>query len=62
MSNNVLDWEKLETWTVMLDHSPCGTGTSAVMTNLWRKGKLKIGEEFIHESVVGTIFKGKLIS
>ena len=27
----------------ILDRSPCGSGTAAVMANLWQKGKLKIG-------------------
>ena len=31
MSNNELDWDRPETWTGMIDRSPCGTGTCAVM-------------------------------
>ena len=27
----------------ILDRSPCGSGTAAVMANLWQKGKLQIG-------------------
>lgn len=44
-----------------IDRSPCGTGTSAKMATLFSKGQLKIGEEFIYESIIGTTFKGKVI-
>jgi len=43
------------------DRSPCGTGTSARMAELHAKGKLKLNEEFVNESIAGTIFRGKLI-
>lgn len=43
-----------------IDRSPCGTGTSARMAQLYEKGKLKIGEEFIHESFIGSKFIGKI--
>jgi 4-hydroxyproline epimerase len=41
-----------------IDRSPCGTGTSARMAHLVAKGKLKIGEAFVHESIIGTLFNG----
>ena len=41
-----------------IDRSPCGTGTSARLAQLYAKGKLKIGEEFIHESYIGSTFTG----
>ncbi len=41
-----------------IDRSPCGTGTSARLAQLYAKGKLKIGEEFIHESFIGSTFVG----
>eukprot|EP00615_Pteridomonas_danica_P013029 CAMPEP_0114344556 /NCGR_PEP_ID=MMETSP0101-20121206/11515_1 /TAXON_ID=38822 ORGANISM="Pteridomonas danica, Strain PT" /NCGR_SAMPLE_ID=MMETSP0101 /ASSEMBLY_ACC=CAM_ASM_000211 /LENGTH=143 /DNA_ID=CAMNT_0001479977 /DNA_START=765 /DNA_END=1196 /DNA_ORIENTATION=+ len=44
----------------MIDRSPCGTGTCAVMTSLWAKGKLDIGERFVHEGILGTSFIGCL--
>lgn len=44
-----------------VDRSPCGTGTSAKMAALYAKGQLKIGEPFIHESIIGTLFQGKLL-
>ncbi|PKP12257.1 MAG: hydroxyproline-2-epimerase [Bacteroidetes bacterium HGW-Bacteroidetes-3] len=44
-----------------IDRSPCGTGTSARMAQLYAKGKLKMGEEFIHESYIGSKFIGKIV-
>ncbi|NNL16334.1 MAG: 4-hydroxyproline epimerase [Flavobacteriaceae bacterium] len=43
-----------------IDRSPCGTGTSARMAQLHAKGKLKKGEEFIHESYIGSKFIGRI--
>ncbi|WKD85958.1 4-hydroxyproline 2-epimerase [Polaribacter huanghezhanensis] len=41
-----------------IDRSPCGTGTSARLAQLYAKGKLKKGEQFIHESFIGSKFIG----
>ncbi|MDX5349829.1 MAG: 4-hydroxyproline epimerase [Paracoccaceae bacterium] len=43
-----------------IDRSPCGTGTSARMAQLAAKGKLRVGDEFHHESIIGSIFKGRV--
>ena len=43
-----------------IDRSPCGTGTSARMAQLFAKGKLRLGEPFIHESFIGSKFVGKV--
>ncbi|XOV65893.1 MAG: 4-hydroxyproline epimerase [Fluviicola sp.] len=43
-----------------IDRSPCGTGTSARMAQWHAKGKLKQGESFIHESIIGSKFTGKI--
>jgi 4-hydroxyproline epimerase len=43
-----------------IDRSPCGTGTSARMAQLAAKGKLRVGDDFIHESVIGTMFEGRV--
>jgi 4-hydroxyproline epimerase len=43
-----------------IDRSPCGTGTSARMAQLHAKGKLKEGEAFVHESIIGSLFKGEV--
>lgn len=44
-----------------VDRSPCGTGTSAKLATLFAKGELKEGEDFIYESILGTLFKGKIV-
>ena len=61
VSTGEFDWNRPATWKAVLDRSPCGTGTSAKMATLWAKGELAIGEEFVHEGVLGTTFTGKLI-
>ncbi|MCB9305951.1 MAG: 4-hydroxyproline epimerase [Lewinellaceae bacterium] len=43
-----------------IDRSPCGTGTSARMAQWYAKGKLKTGETFIHESIIGSRFTGRI--
>ena len=43
-----------------IDRSPCGTGTSARMAQWYERGKLKMGEEFIHESIIGSKFIGRI--
>ena len=43
-----------------IDRSPCGTGTSARMAQLAAKGKLGVGDDFIHESIIGSLFNGRV--
>jgi 4-hydroxyproline epimerase len=43
-----------------IDRSPCGTGTSARMAQWYAKGKLKKGDRFIHESIIGSTFTGTI--
>lgn len=43
-----------------IDRSPCGTGTSARMAQWHAKGKLKLQEEFTHESIIGSAFIGRI--
>ena len=43
-----------------IDRSPCGTGTSARMAQWYAKGKLKKGDLFIHESIIGSKFTGTI--
>lgn len=43
-----------------IDRSPCGTGTSARMAQWYTKGLLKKGDEFIHESIIGSKFIGRI--
>ncbi|WP_181702921.1 4-hydroxyproline epimerase [Chthonobacter albigriseus] len=43
-----------------IDRSPCGTGTSARMAQLHATGRLKRGDRFVHESIIGTTFVGRV--
>jgi 4-hydroxyproline epimerase len=43
-----------------IDRSPCGTGTSARMAQWHAKGKLRKGDVFIHESIIGSKFTGRI--
>jgi 4-hydroxyproline epimerase len=43
-----------------IDRSPCGTGTSARMAQLAARGTLAVGDTFHHESIIGSIFKGRV--
>ena len=43
-----------------IDRSPCGTGTSARMAQWYAQGKLKKGNEFVHESIIGSQFVGRI--
>lgn len=42
------------------DRSPCGTGTSAKLACLFADGKLKPGETWRQESVLGSVFEGSV--
>jgi 4-hydroxyproline epimerase len=43
-----------------IDRSPCGTGTSARMAQKAARGELKVGDDFIHESIIGSLFYGRV--
>jgi proline racemase len=43
-----------------IDRSPCGTGSSARMAQLVAKGRLKVDDTFVHESIIGTLFNCKV--
>jgi 4-hydroxyproline epimerase len=43
-----------------IDRSPCGTGTSARMAQLAALGRLHEGDAFRHESIIGSIFTGRI--
>ncbi|MEW6512134.1 MAG: 4-hydroxyproline epimerase [Bacteroidota bacterium] len=43
-----------------IDRSPCGTGTSARMAQWGALGKLSVGDTFVHESIIGSLFRGKV--
>jgi 4-hydroxyproline epimerase len=42
------------------DRSPCGTGTSAKLACLYADGKLKEGQIWRQESIVGSVFEGTI--
>ena len=44
-----------------VDRSPCGTGTSARMAQLWSRGELALGAPFVNEGIIGTRFTGRLL-
>jgi trans-L-3-hydroxyproline dehydratase len=44
-----------------VDRSPCGTGTAAVMAVLDAMGLLPPDQAFVHESVIGTLFRGRVV-
>lgn len=48
--------ERPETWTRILDRSPCGTGTCARMAALHARGDLALGQEFRHRSIIDSVF------
>ncbi|MBC7284188.1 4-hydroxyproline epimerase [Hoeflea sp.] len=43
-----------------IDRSPCGTGTSARMAQWAAQGKLTPGDDFVHESIIGSLFYGRV--
>ncbi len=43
------------------DRSPCGTATCARMAILAAKGQLEIGETFVNQGLVGTLYAGRLL-
>ena len=45
-----------------LDRSPCGTGTSARLAQLHARGELAVGEPWVHESVIGSRFTGRIVA
>ena len=42
------------------DRSPCGTGTSAKLACLYADGKIKEGQTWRQESIVGSVFEGSI--
>jgi len=43
-----------------IDRSPCGTGTSSRMAQLAARGDLEVGDVFVHESYIGSLFTGRV--
>jgi len=61
VSSGALDWDRPDTWTGVLDRSPCGTGTCAKMATLHARGRLGLNQDFPHEGILGTLFTGRLV-
>jgi proline racemase len=61
VATGALDWDRPDTWTGALDRSPCGTGTCAKMAALYARGELGLGQDFLHEGVLGTVWTGRLL-
>jgi proline racemase len=62
VSTGAFDWSRPSTWTGVIDRSPCGTGTCARMATLHARGRLRLHEDFRHESILGTLFRGRLVA
>ena len=43
-----------------IDRSPCGTGTSSRMAQLAARGDLAVGDRYVHESIIGSLFTGRI--
>jgi trans-L-3-hydroxyproline dehydratase len=44
-----------------IDRSPTGTGVSGRLAIQFKRGNLDIGEEFVIESIIGTVFRGEVV-
>ena len=44
-----------------IDRSPCGTGTCARLAIMHARGQIRVGERFVHESIIGTKFTGEVL-
>src|SRR5439155_26818531 len=44
-----------------VDRSPCGTGTCGVLACRFARGVIKNNEDFVHESIIGTKFVGRVV-
>jgi len=61
-SNAELSRHAMAIYPGWFDRSPCGTGTSARMAELWARGELPLHTDFINESFIGSRFVGRLIA
>jgi 4-hydroxyproline epimerase len=43
-----------------IDRSPCGTGTSARLAQWFARERIKPGQDFVHESIIGSTFVGRV--
>ena len=61
VSSGGFDWSRPDAGKGVLDRSPCGTGTCARMAVLHAKGRLRIGDDFPYQGILGTVFTGRLL-
>ena len=61
-SNAQLSRHAMAIYPGWFDRSPCGTGTSARMAELWARGELPLDTDFVNESFIGSRFTGRLIA
>lgn len=61
ISTGEFDWNDPTSWTGVLDRSACGTGTCARMAVLHARDELPLHTDFVHESILGTTFTGRLV-
>jgi proline racemase len=61
ISTGQASWDRPASFTGVLDRSACGTGTCAKMAALHTRGRLELGQDFVHESIIGTTFTGRLV-
>ena len=61
MSTGTSGWDDPNSFTGVIDRSPCGTGTSARMAVMHARGELAVGADFRHEGVLDTVFTGRLV-
>jgi trans-L-3-hydroxyproline dehydratase len=45
-----------------VDRSPTGSGTAGRIAQLYLRGKLSSSETMVNESIIGTVFKGRVLS
>jgi proline racemase len=45
-----------------IDRSPCDIGTSARLAVMHAKGQVRTGQNFVHESIIGTSFDSNVES
>ena len=61
VSTGAFDWAEPLAAPGVFDRSPCGTGTCAKMAVLHAKGKLAVGQTYVNEGPLGTLFEGRIL-
>ncbi|MDB9856892.1 proline racemase family protein [Amylibacter sp.] len=61
VSTGAFDWDQPQMAPGVFDRSPCGTGTCAKMAVLHAKGVLSVGDRYLNEGPLGTIFEGRIL-